>query len=160
MIFAIFESIKYVGHFFPLLVLRLYMGFYFAEQAWSRYQGNFLTQPRLAESIRDWSAQSPAPDWYKDILDQWMLPHWQLVAYCVVYFQFIIGLSFILGFFVRPMGLIGALLSLNFVFWSSADLADLYRLHMVIFVLLAWMGAGRCFGMDYYFYKRHRGIWW
>ena len=74
MVFSIFESIKYIGHFFPLILLRMYMGFYFAEQAWARYQGNFLVQPRLAEAIRDFTPSSPAPEWYKDILDHWILP--------------------------------------------------------------------------------------
>src|SRR5580704_7700255 len=144
MLYAILESIKYVGHLFPILAMRLYIGIYFSEQAWSRYQGNFLTQPRLAEAIRDWSPASPAPEWYKDLLDQWLLPHWQLTAYCVVYFQFVIGVSLILGFFVRPMGVLAALLSLNFIFWSSPDVAELYRLHVVLFIVLAWLGAGRC----------------
>lgn len=160
MIYAVVESIKYVGHYFPLVILRLYLGFAYFDEAFSRLQGNFLTQPRLAEAIREWSATSPAPDWYKDILDQWVLPHWQLASYCVVYFQFIVGICFILGFFVRPMGIIGALLSLNFIYWSSSDVAELYRLHMVVFLILTWMSAGRCLGIDYYFFKRHRGIWW
>jgi thiosulfate dehydrogenase (quinone) large subunit len=160
MFYSIVESIKYIGHFFPLLCLRLYLGVYFVDQAWSRYSGNFLDQPRLAETIRDWSSGSPAPEWYKDLLDQWLLPHWQLAAYCVVYFQFVVGISLILGFLVRPMALLGAFLALNFVFWSSAEVSELHRLQVVVFFVLAWMSAGRCFGMDYYFYKRHRGVWW
>lgn len=157
---SLFESIKYIGHQFPVAVLRLYLGIYFLDQALERYHGDFLTHPRLAELIRDWSSASPAPNWYKDILDQLILPQWQLTAYCVVYFQFVIGISFILGFFVRPAALLGILLSLNFVFWSPPDLGDLYRLHLLLFVILGWIGAGRCLGLDYYFYKRHRGIWW
>jgi thiosulfate dehydrogenase (quinone) large subunit len=31
---------------------------------------------------------------------------------------------------------------------------------LVLFLILAWLGAGRCLGLDYFFYKRDRGMWW
>jgi thiosulfate dehydrogenase [quinone] large subunit len=37
---------------------------------------------------------------------------------------------------------------------------ELHKLHFVLFLVLAWLGAGRCLGLDYFFYKRDRGIWW
>lgn len=160
MFVAFFESVKYVGHLFPLALLRIYIGVTFFEQAWARYQGDYLVQPKLAATIAEWAPSSSAPEWYKDFLDQVVVPHWQLFAYCVVYFGFLVGFSFILGFFVRPVAVIAALVTINFIYNSSPEAVDLHKVHLVIFLTLAWLGAGRCLGMDYFFYKRDRGIWW
>lgn len=160
MFVAYFESVKYVGHLFPLALLRIYIGWSFLITAWSRYQGDYLSQPRIAAAITEWAPVSNAPDWYKDLLDHVVVPNWQFFAYCVVYFGFLIGISFIIGFFVRPVAILAALLTLNFIYNSGPETVDLHKLHLVLFLILAWLGAGRCLGLDYYFYKRDRGIWW
>lgn len=160
MLVAFFESAKYVGHLFPIALLRIYIGVSFFEQAWQRYQGDYLSQPRLAAAIAEWAPSSNAPDWYKDFLDRVVVPNWQLFAYCVVYFGFLVGVSFILGFFVRPIAVLAAIVAINFIYNSGPELVELHRLHLVIFLMLAWLGAGRCLGFDYFFYKRDRGIWW
>ena len=103
---------------------------------------------------------SSAPDWYKEFLDKVVVPNWQVFAYCVVYFGFLVGISFILGFFVRPVALIAALVTLNFIYNSGPEIIELHKLHLVLFLILAWLGAGRCMGLDYFFYKRDRGMWW
>jgi thiosulfate dehydrogenase [quinone] large subunit len=160
MFVAFFESVKYVGHLIPIALLRIYVGVSFFEQAWARYQGDYLVQPKLAAAIAEWAPSSSAPDWYKDFLDQVVVPHWQLFAYCVVYFGFLVGLSLILGFFVRPVAVLAAIVTINFIYNSGPDMVDLHKLHLVVFLTLAWLGAGRCLGLDYFFYKRDRGIWW
>ena len=143
-----------------LTLLRLYLGWSFLGTAWQRYQGDYLTQPRLVANITEWAPVSNAPDWYKDFLDHVVVPNWQIFAYCVVYFGFLVGLSYLLGFFVRPVSLLAALLTINFVYTSGPDLVELHKLHLVLFLMLAWLGAGRCMGLDYFFFKRDRGMWW
>lgn len=160
MIVAYIESAKYVGHLFPLALLRIYLGWSFFSASWGRVQSDYLQQPRIVSHITEWGASSSAPDWYKDFLDKVVLPNWQFFAYCVVYFGFLVGVSFILGFFVRPVAILAAIMSLNFIYNSSPEIVDIYRLHMVLFLMLAWLGAGRCLGLDYFFYKRDRGLWW
>jgi thiosulfate dehydrogenase (quinone) large subunit len=160
MLVAFFESIKHIGHLFPVVILRIFMGVHFLKIAVVNLKGPFLNQPLLAEMIRDFSPSSGAPFWYKDLLDGIVLPQWQLVAYTIVYLQFVIGLSFLFGFFVRPVSLLGFLLAWNYVYWSPAELQDFYRLQMACFIVLFTIGAGRCLGIDSYFYKRNRGIWW
>ena len=160
MLVAYLESIKYVGHLFPVAVLRIYLGWCFLIEAWLRYQGDYLSQPRIVSAITEWGSASFAPDWYKDFLDQVVVPHWQIFAYCVVYFGFLVGLSFLLGFFVRPVAALAAIVTLNFVYNSSPEVVELHKLHVVLFLILAWLGAGRCLGLDYFFFKRDRGIWW
>ena len=160
MLVAYLESLKYVGHLFPVALLRIYLGWSFLITAWGRYQGDYLSQPRIAATITEWAPSSAAPEWYKEFLDRVVVPNWQVFAYCVVYFGFLVGLSFILGFFVRPVALLAAVVTLNFVYNSGPDLIELHKLHLVLFLILAWLGAGRCLGMDYFFYKRDRGLWW
>lgn len=160
MLVTFFESIKHVGHLFPVVILRIFMGFYFLNIAIANFKGAFLNQPLLAEMIRDWSPASAAPLWYKGLLDAIVLPQWQLVAYCIVYLQFVIGFSFIFGFFVRPVSVLGFLLAWNFIYWTPVEMQDFYRLQMAAFTVLCLIGAGRCLGIDSYFYKRNRGVWW
>ncbi len=136
------------------------MGFYFLREGFANLKGAFLNQPLLAEMIREWSPSSGAPLWYKELLDVLVLPQWQLASYSIVYLQFIIGISFLFGFFVRPVSLLGFLLAWNFIYWSPVELQDFYRLQMACFFVLFLIGAGRCLGIDSYFYKRNRGIWW
>ncbi len=159
MLLAYLESIKYIGHLFPVALLRIYMGWTFLKVAWTRYQGDYLSQPHIVSNITENSAMT-APDWYKSFLDQVVVPNWQIFAFCVVYFGFLVGISFILGFFVRPVALLAAIVTLNFVYNSSPDLMPLHQLHLVLFLIFAWLGAGRCLGLDYFFFKRDRGIWW
>ena len=160
MFVAYLESVKYVGHFFPLAVLRVYLGWSFFATAWARVHSDYLTQPRIAAAITEWAPTSAAPEWYKEFLDKIVVPNWQVFAYCVVYFGFLVGVSFILGFFVRPVALLAALVTLNFIYNSGPDIIELHKLHLVLFLILAWLGAGRCLGLDYFFYKRDRGMWW
>lgn len=160
MFVAYLESMKYVGHLFPVALLRIYLGWTFFATSWQRYTGDYLSQPRIAAAITEWAPTSSAPDWYKDFLDNTVVPNWQIFAYCVVYFGFLVGVSFILGFFVRPVALLAALVTLNFIFNSAPEVYDLHHLHLVLFLVLAWVGAGRCMGLDYFFYKRDRGIFW
>ena len=160
MLVAYLESVKYVGHLFPLAVLRIYLGWSFFSTALARLHSDYLTQPILSDAIKEWAPNSSAPEFYKEFLDKVVVPNWQVFAYCVVYFGFLIGASFILGFFVRPVALIAALVTINFVYNSGPEMVELHRLHLVLFLILAWLGAGRCLGLDYFFYKRDRGMWW
>lgn len=160
MFVAYLESIKYVGHLFPVAFLRIYLGWTFLATAWSRYQGDYLSQPRIAATITEWAPLSAAPDWYKEFLDKVVVPNWQLFAYCVVYFGFLVGISFLIGLFVRPVAILAALVTFNFIYNSPPELIELHKLHLVMFLILAWLGAGRCMGFDYFFFKRDRGLWW
>src|SRR5690606_18506255 len=112
-------SLKYIGHFYPIAFFRLFIGWSFLKTAWERYQGDYLNQPRLVAAITEWAPMSSAPDWYKEFLDRIVVPNWQLFVYCVVYFGFLVGISFIVGMFVRPISLLAALITLNFMYTSS-----------------------------------------
>jgi thiosulfate dehydrogenase [quinone] large subunit len=46
------------------------------------------------------------------------------------------------------------------LFISGPASEDFYKTILAIHLILAWVGAGRCLGFDYYFFKRRRGFWW
>lgn len=160
MFYSFLESFKYVGHLFPLVILRVYMGVWFLDQALEKYRGDFLSQPRLAALITDNLPAAQVPDWYRSFMDSVVVPHWQIFAYTQTYFEFLIGVGLILGFLVRPISLAGFILALQALALSLPEQADFHRLHVIVFLTLAWLGAGRCLGMDYYFFKRQRGWLW
>lgn len=159
MFVAFFESIKYVGHLFPLAFLRVFIGYFYLSQALQKYNGDFLTQPRIADWISESLALSTAPSWYHDFLQQVVIQQWKFFSGIIVVFELLIGLSFLLGYLVRPVALLGIILS---VFYLSVMPGQdiIFKTFIAIHVTLLWLGAGRCLGFDYYFYKRHRGIWW
>lgn len=160
MLVAFFESVKYVGHLLPISFLRIFLGYYYLEQALQKLNGDFLTRPRIADQIAEWLPASHAPNWYKIFLSAQIIPHWQTVAFIILGFEFAIAVSYIAGYVVRPVALLGVILCLNLLFISGPGMEDFHKTVLAIHVLMAWVGAGRCLGFDYYFYKRRRGVWW
>lgn len=160
MFLAFLESVKYVGHLLPISFLRIFLGYFYLNEAFKNLAADFLVRPRLAEQISEWLPASQAPLWYKLFLSQTLVPYWQPVAFAFIGLQFLIAFSYILGYLVRPIALLAALLSLNLIFISPAHSEDMLKTFIAIHVIFAWIGAGRCLGIDYYFYKRRRGIWW
>ncbi len=159
MIFSFFESIKYIGHQYPLAFFRIYLGFQFFGMAYERTQNGFLERPQLSGMIQEFLPASQAADWYKGLLENLVVPQWQFFAYSITYVEFIIALALILGFLVRPVSILAIALCMNFIFITDPSMALLYKNYVAIFITLAWLGAGRCLGVDYYFFKRQRGIW-
>ncbi len=159
MIVAFFESIKYVGHLFPLAFLRVFVGYFYLNQALLKYNGDFLTHPRIADLITTGLAQSTAPTWYSEFLSQVAIPHWRVFSGVIVACELLLGFSYLLGYLVRPMAIVGVLLSCFYLsVYPTADI--FYKTFIAVHITLAWLAAGRCLGFDYYFYKRNRGIWW
>jgi thiosulfate dehydrogenase (quinone) large subunit len=160
MFVAFLESIKHVGHLYPVAVLRIFLGYIYFANALERLNGSFLEQPRLAATIMNNISNKNLGTWYQQILEGLVVPNWQFFAYTVVYLEFVIGVSFLLGFLVRPIAILGILLAWNAIFIGSPALVPMQQCFLAMFIVLMWIGAGRCLGFDYFFYKRHRGLWW
>ncbi len=160
MIVAFFESIKYVGHLLPLSFLRVYMGYYYLNEAMAKYQGDYLLNSAASYKISQWLPNSRAPIWYKEFLENHLVSNWQIFSYAVTSLEFLIGVSFIIGYLVRPFAIWAVFLCLNYIFLSGPEQQDLYKTFLAINFTMAWLGAGRCLGIDYFFFKRRRGIWW
>lgn len=160
MFVAFFESVKYVGHLLPISFLRVFLGYYYLEQALLNYRSDFLMRPKMAAQIAEILPTLQIPMWYRQIVEFYLIPHWQTLAVATTGIEFAIAISYLLGYVVRPVALLGVFLSLNLLALSGPANEDLYKTFVAIHLMMAWVGAGRCLGFDYYFFKRRRGIWW
>ena len=160
MLVSFLESLRYVGHLFPLSVLRIYMGYVFFVDAIEKKSRGFLEQPLLVDQLQKGMKFGSVPPWYEDVVKSVMIPHWQWCAYLLIFLQLFVGASYLIGYVVRPAAIIGMVLSLHFLAMASGSEIVTYQTFVVIHMTLGWLGAGRCLGIDYYFYKRHRGYWW
>lgn len=160
MIVAFFESLKYVGHLLPISFLRVFLGYYYLDIALNNFRGDYLHRPRLAQQISEVLPGLQIPDWYRMFLENILIPQWQVFAFILLGLQFAIAASYIFGYVVRPMALLAMALSFQMLVFGGSGNQDLHRTFIAIHFVMAWVGAGRCLGLDYYFYKRRRGIWW
>jgi thiosulfate dehydrogenase (quinone) large subunit len=160
MFVSFLESLRHVGQLYPVALLRIFFGYTYFSDALERATGPYIVQPRLAATLVKNISEANLWPWYHEAIETIVIPNWQFFAYALVYLEFIIGISLILGFLVRPVTLIGLFLSANAMFLLHGDSYALSSLHLLVFFVLFWIGAGRCLGFDYYFYKRHRGLWW
>ena len=160
MLASFFESIRYVGHMYPMVILRIYLGVYFCFSFYDKWTTGFVSLPTVADEIIQNLVQSEAPLWYQNIVSSVVIPQWQIWANINMLSELLIGLSFIIGFLVRPMALVGAFFVFNFVVIGGSTNIEFNRLLFILFLTMAWFSAGRCLGMDYHFYKRKRGLWW
>lgn len=160
MLQAYFESLKYVGHLLPISFLRIFLGYYYIQQAIKDWKvhviGNSMVSDLLVEALN----KTQMPFWYRFFLTEHLMSHWPFYAFVLVGIQVVIGFSYLVGYVVRPASVLGLLLCLNFLAVSNNTQEFYFKLLIACHVLLAWVGAGRCLGLDYYFYKRYRGIWW
>ncbi len=162
MMVAFLESFKYVGHLFPMVLLRAFIGWFYLKQALEKYSGEFLFKPVLSYQLSQWLPQSNTPIWYKAFIESYVIPspNWIIFAYSITALEFLIAASYLTGFLVRPLSILGAFLCFNLAMLSGPEQEPFLLTFFVIHLTMAWLGAGRCFGIDYYFYKRQRGIWW
>lgn len=160
MLVAFFESIRYVGHLLPVAFVRIFLGYYYFQDSLQKFHGDFLSRPRLAEQISEWLPQSQAPHWYKLAISGYLISQWKTLAFIVLGLQLAVGISYIIGYVVRPMAIIGVFLSFNMIYCASPQYQDFFRILLGVHLMMAWVGSGRCLGFDYYFYKRRRGFWW
>lgn len=157
---AFFESVKYVGHLLPMAFLRIFLGYYYLEQALQKYHGDFMSRPRFAAQVAEMLPTLEASSWYKLMIERLVIQQWQAAAFIILGLEFAVAFSYLVGYVVRPVALLGVLLAFNMMLVSGAGQTDFYRTLVAVHLALAWIGAGRCLGFDYYFFKRRRGIWW
>lgn len=125
-----------------------------------KYHSNYLTEPILLETLYKWMSHGIENQGYLTFLQNVVLPHHQLFSYLVVLGEVAVGLSFIFGFLVRPASLGAMIMNINFLLAAGLEAKTVNSLMIAINLVLFFTAAGRCFGFDYYFYKKYRGIWW
>jgi len=160
MILAFLESIKYVGHLWPVALLRFFMSVQYFRMATENLHSGILEHPYLSEQLRLKMESMGVLNSYFSIWNPVLQENWLVASYIIVCSQFLIALSYVLGYLVRPISLWAAFLSLH-LFWFVETKGDLTQLFaMGIHLTFCLLGAGRCLGIDAYFYKSRRGLLW
>lgn len=160
MIIAFLESMKYLGHLWPVALLRIFVGYFFLASGIEKIHQNFLNSPILQDLVQKWIQTPDLNPQYIHFLQTWVLPHWQTFSYLVVFAELAVGVSFIIGFMVRISSILAIFLSVNFILAAGPAAETLNRLLIAVNAMFFLISAGRCFGFDYYFYKKIRGFWW
>lgn len=160
MLIAFMESIKYMGHLWPLALVRMFIGYQFFQTGLEKWSSGYLVQPYFNETIRLGMQTHRAPDWYAYFFESFVQQNWQLFAYILTGAEILVGLSYLLGFGVRTFSILATLLTFNAMWAMGAGTQDYYQLLLLFHLLFFALGAGRCLGLDYYFFRSRRGLWW
>lgn len=160
MLASFLESIKYVGHMYPVAFIRIILGYQSLSMVLHRVNHGYLEHAYISERLNLSPGGESTPGLYFDVFKSLIQSQWMFMTYVLLTLEVIIGVSYIMGFGVRIASLIGMVLSLHIYFYfdfqSSPGQIYLFYVHLLFFML----GAGRCLGIDYYFYKSRRGLLW
>lgn len=160
MLASYLESIKYVGHMYPVAFVRLLVGWHYLSSVFDRLGKGYLEHAYISERLNLSLITNEQVGVYFDIFKNLIQSQWLLMTYILIVTEALIGASYILGFGVRVASLLGVILSLHiymyFDFASSPGHIYMLAIHFLFFSL----GAGRCLGLDYYFFKSRRGLLW
>jgi len=160
MLQAYFESIKYVGHLLPMSFLRIFLGYFYLDLVFKDWKSFILGVGGYSDIFVEALNKAQIPAWYRLLLSEQIIPHWQVYAFIIIGLQLAVGVSYIIGYVVRPISILAVFLCLNYLMIYPAEREIFFKLCIACHAILAWAGAGRCLGIDYYFYKRRRGLWW
>lgn len=160
MITAFFESIKYVGHLYPMAILRIYVGYYWFSEGRIRFKENIFSSQLFIDDIRSRELFEKLPDLYQSLYTSLVAPYWTVWSHGFMTVEVVVGLGLILGFLTRPLGVVAIIMCLHYIMLGTEIVGALYSTFCAILIVLVVSGAGRCMGFDYYFFKRNRGILW
>ena len=160
MIKELLESLKYVGHYFAICFLRVYLGLHILNLSLAQYYGDHFLEPLLAAQINEYLRLGESPAFVEYFFVEVVRPYWKFFSQFQFYFEFISGLLLILGFLVRPVVLLFVAYLWLFSYIQDPVLWPWIGILSATLLALGWAGAGRSVGIDYYFYKRYRGFLW
>ncbi len=154
------ESLRYVNHLWPIVVLRLYVSYFFFSSYAKMLSSNFLSQPRLSALIDEHLYASNAPEWVQSFFVNYIQENWVFSSGVMLNTEWLLAVLFLVGFLNRP----GAILGIVYLYMVSfihppVEVSHATPIMMILFVLMLF-GSGRVGGVDYFFYKRKRGLIW
>lgn len=160
MIRELLESLKYVGHYFAIFFLRVYLGIYILNMGLDKFYGSYLTEPLLAAQINEFLNISSTPTSVDYFFLEIVRPYWNSFASLQIGLEIVTGLLVILGFLIRPVIFVLLIYFWIFSYIQAPEIWPWISMMSVVLFSLGWAGAGRCLGLDYFFYKRYRGFLW
>src|SRR6476469_1405788 len=96
MLQAYFESIKYVGHLLPVSFLRIFLGYFYLDLAVKDWKTYLSAGNSVSELFLEALNKPIMPGWYRILLSEQIIPHWNVIAFIVIGLQFAVGISYIL----------------------------------------------------------------
>ncbi len=159
-ILSFLESIKYVGHLWPISLMRWFVCAQYFSMGITHWRSGLLEHPYLSEQLRIKIEAIGALNSYLSFWVSFIQDYWLVVSYVVICTEFVVALSYLLGYLVRPVALWASFLSLHLFLLVEAQ-GDSSLLYLsAIHLTFCLLGAGRSLGFDYYFYKSRRGLLW
>jgi len=154
------ESLRYINHLWPVVILRVYISLFFFRAYNAKISNGYLTQPKLSALIDENLYANHPPSWIESFFVNVVQADWSFYASLITNIEWLLGFLFLVGFLNRP----AALFSLFYIYILSFTLGafeqgQMYP-HLAILTTLAVFGSGRVGGVDYFFYKRQRGLIW
>ena len=156
-----------------LALLRVVVGAWFLKAVWTKLALGFawgvLPYPTVSsrfiafhpKRVAEFAAGNPI-GWYKDFLEQTVLPNAALFATLQVWGEVAVGIGLTLGFLTRLTALVGLYLAVNFGLasqWMSFGQQGFHLLLVTSMVIFIGAGAGRAWGLDALLLRRPgRGV--
>ena len=145
-----------------IAVLRVVAGAWFLKAVWTKLAlglaWGVLPYPTVSarfvgfhpKRVAEFAAGNPI-GWYKDFLEQTVLPNAALFATLQVWGEVAVGIGVTLGFLTRLNALVGLYLAVNFGLasqWMSFGQQGFHLLLVTSMVIFIGAGAGRAWGLD------------
>jgi len=144
-------NLKERTYLWYLSVLRIYVGYYLLAQGIRKYQRDFPKGDWIGRQIGDIGTLDIYP-WYKNFLQNYVVPHSELFGYLVMLGEIAVGLCLLLGFLTRISACIGLFMLINYYLGpgmsrGGAPLAQ-QQTFIIALVLFVLANPGRTLGLD------------
>jgi thiosulfate dehydrogenase (quinone) large subunit len=145
-----------------IAVLRIVVGVWFLKAVWTKvtleYLFGVVPYPLVSsrflafhpKRVAEFAAGNPVA-WYRDFLEQVVLPRSTLFATLQTYGEVAVGIGLVLGLVVGLTALVGIFLTVNFGLatqWMSFGQQGFHVLLLTSMVLFLCTRAGRAWGVD------------
>jgi thiosulfate dehydrogenase [quinone] large subunit len=145
-----------------IALLRVVVGAWFLKAVWTKlvvgYLGGVIPYPAVSprfvafhpKRVAEFAAGNPV-GWYRDFLEQTVLPHAGTFATLQAYGEVIVGIGLLLGLLTRLSALVGLFLAVNFGLatqWMTFGQQGFHLLLITSMVIFLGAGGGRAWGLD------------
>jgi thiosulfate dehydrogenase [quinone] large subunit len=166
-----------MGMIYPdraMAVLRIVVGAWFLKAVWTKltiaYAAGVIPYPAVSprflgfqpKRVAEFAAGNPV-GWYKDFLEQTVLPHSSLFATLQTYGEVAVGIGLVLGLLTGLSALVGLFLAVNFGLatqWMTFGQQGFHVLLTTAMILFLVTRAGRVWGIDRWLLARAAGRRW
>jgi thiosulfate dehydrogenase [quinone] large subunit len=145
-----------------LALLRIVVGAWFVKAVWTKLAVGALwgivpypaVSPRFLgfhpRRVAEFAAGNPV-GWYRDFLEQTVLPHARLFAMLQTYGEVAVGIGLVLGFLTGLAAIVGLLLTVVYGLatqWMSFGQQGFHVLLLTSMIIFLGARAGRTWGLD------------